>query len=131
MSMVKEITNMILDVFGDDHMHTVKEIQEAAIERKIISPENTSAVRNALFKIKNHPRVELIGRGQYIIHSDHPSHVEKEPTVDRMFARLNKRLKEIKELDVINNTREELEEGKREVEIYKRYMREFSKMLNS
>lgn len=129
MSMIKKIENMIFDLFNDNQIHTVEEIRVAAVERKLISSDNVSAVRNTLHKLKSNRRLESVGKGMYIIRSTGTKNAE-ELSVEEMFVELNKRLKNIKKLDVIRNSKEELEEGKRDAEIYNKYIKEFSKILD-
>lgn len=129
MSMVQDIENMIFDKFCDGEVHTVDEIRKTAVEMQIISSSNTSAVRNTFYKLKDDSRIEMLGKGKYIFHSNAAAS-DRDYTVEQAFLYLSRHLRDIKKLDVINNSKEELEKGKIEVEIYRKYIKEFSKILN-
>lgn len=129
MSMVSDVEKMIFDNFSDNCMHTVDEYRKLAVEKHIILPNNKSAIRNTIYKLRDNPKFEIVSKGRYIVHCKEMSD-EDNMSVDDAFDYLSKRLREIKRLDVIKNSNEELDQGKKEVELYRKYISEFMKVLN-
>lgn len=52
MSKVQQAKNIILNLLNDGKVHTAEEIHSLALECSIISPSNTSAIRNAIYQLK-------------------------------------------------------------------------------
>ncbi len=129
MSMINKIEEMIFQAFSDEQTHTVEEFQNMAIAKNIISAENQTAVRNTIHKLNKDPRFETVGRGKYVVHTGKVPKKE-DLTVEIAGAFLSRRLKEIKKMDVIKSSSEELEKGKREAEIIKKYAEEYIKAFN-
>ena len=129
MSMVAEVENILFEYFADSEVHTFEEYNEMAIKLNIIKKDNTSAVRNTIYKLRNNPNFKAVGKGKYIIYAQE-NNDDNGLTVEEAFDFLSKRLKKIKKMDVIKNSSEELQKGKRDVEIYNRYISEFEKYLN-
>lgn len=129
MSMINKIEEMIFQAFSDEQIHTVEEFQNMAIAKNIISAENQTAVRNTIHKLNKDHRFETVGRGKYVVHTRKVPKKE-DLTVEIAGAFLSRRLKEIKKMDVIKSSSEELEKGKREAEIIKKYAEEYIKAFN-
>ena len=131
MSMVSDIEKMLFEYFADGEMHTFEEYKDMAIKVNIIQEDNTSAIRNTLYKLKNNSNFKTVGKGKYVINpQENKNDNDNGLTVEEAFEFLSRRLKKIKKMDVIKNSSEELQRGKREVEIYDRYVSEFNKYLN-
>lgn len=127
MGMVNEIAEMIFENFTDDLMHTSQEYREKALEKGIINADNTTAISNTVFKIKDDPRFEVVDKGKYIVHK------LKEDidimTVENAFSFLEKRIKKLQELNVLLCSEEEIQNGIEEKKIYIEYIDKFVKLL--
>ncbi len=131
MSMVSDVEKMLFECFADGEVHTFEEYNAMAIRLNIIQEDNTSAIRNTVYKLKNNPNFKTVGKGKYIVCAqENKKDNDNGLTVEEAFDFLSKRLKRIKKMDVIKNSYEELQRGKKEVEIYDRYVSEFNKCLS-
>lgn len=128
MSKVSKVENMLFEYFADGEVHTFEEYIQMAIKLNIISEDDSSTVRNTIYKLRTNPYFKRIEKGKYMILTQEKKN-DNSLTVEDAFVFLSKRLKKIVKMNVISNSSEELEIGKREVEIYNRYVSEFSRYL--
>lgn len=129
MSMIRDIEDMIFDCFCDEMPHTSQEFREKALEKGIINSENTSAIGNTIFRIKDDPRFEIVDKGKYIIHK---SDVKIDVfTVENAFEYLDKRINTLNSMNIFSSPDEEIENGLNEKKIYKEYIEKFSRILKS
>lgn len=65
MSQTQDVKNIITELLKDNKVHTTQEIVELAIERCIINRENTTAVHNAVGRMKKENKLVAVGKGMY------------------------------------------------------------------
>lgn len=130
MSKVQKIEKMLYEYFDDNEVHTVSEFTEKAIALKIIDEKDRSSVRNALFKIREYPGITLKGRGLYVVSKRDKNNGGSDCDIEKAFIYLINNLLELKKMDVITNSIEELQAGKKTIDMYKKYMNELSNIIN-
>lgn len=69
MSKTRDVELLILTHFADDKEHSVAEFRQEAIRLGLIPEQDYSAVYNALFRLKEDPRVKAVSKGVYVITS--------------------------------------------------------------
>lgn len=116
--MSKKIKEVIYLLLQDGKVHSVEEMQKECMAKEIINKEQVGNVRGVIFNLKKEDvRILTVGRGKYKldISNRNLDNIISEKKINDAIEILEKRLTELKEINWITTSDEELRIAKKQI----------------
>lgn len=116
--MSKKIKEVIYLLLQDGKVHSVEEMQKECMAKEIINKEQVGNVRGVIFNLKKEDvRILTVGRGKYKldISNRNLDNIISEQKINDAIEILEKRLTELKEINWITTSDEELRIAKKQI----------------
>ncbi|WP_371297733.1 hypothetical protein [Ruminococcus sp.] len=116
--MSKKIKEVIYLLLQDGKVHSVEEMQKECMAKEIINKEQVGNVRGVIFNLKKEDvRILTVGRGKYKldISNRNLDNIISEQKINDAIEILEKRLTELKEINWITTSDEELRIARKQI----------------
>lgn len=116
--MSKKIKAVIYLLLQDGKVHSVEEMQKECMVKEIINKEQVGNVRGVIFNLKKEDvRILTVGRGKYKldISNKNLDNIISEQKINNAIEILEKRLTELKEINWITTSDEELRIARKQI----------------
>lgn len=115
-SKCKEIKIIIKELMSDGELHTVDEIYQLAIQKKVIKDKKDAAVKNALYQLKKEDsNFTSEGQGRYRMKKEKETESYSEITLDDSINKIVNVVEKFKKFDWVNCTDDELSDMREEI----------------
>lgn len=124
------IREIIEELFVDGEIHTIDELNEIAIERKIIESRKDSSVKNALYQMqRRNKNFVRRGKGEYQIKNVQNNSLEDIQNLDKAISVICDVVFKLEKFNWINSTDEEVFAARNEVSKIKELNKTISSII--